>query len=132
MEGMAREWILALCLVGCAASKPAERVAPAPASPAEGGGEAVGGGAGDLGNQPEVVRSGKQFKLSWSAARSRYDKGNRCSGEDAPETVLGDPDQRNEMQQGRTKLVTYGYRFAEGTLLIRCRADHVEVTRTLK
>ena len=132
MAAMPREWLLALCFAGCAASKPAERVAPPPATSAEAGGEAVGGGGGDLGNQPEVVHSGKQFKLSWSAARDRYDKGNRCSGEDAPESVLGQPDQRNEMQQGRQKLVTYGYRFPEGTLLIRCRADHVELTRTLK
>jgi hypothetical protein len=79
-----------------------------------------------------MVHTGKSFKLDYGAALSRYAKGSSCAGGSAPETVLGTPDQRNEMQMGRDKLVTYGFRYKEGTLLIRCRGDHVEVTRTLK
>ncbi len=92
-----------------------------------GGGEASGPE-----HQPEVVHSGKSFKLDYAAASQRYQKGERCGGADAPDQVLGQADQRNEMQMGRDHVVTYGFRFAQGTLLIRCRADHVEVTRTLK
>ena len=95
----------------------------------------MGGGGGESSgpeNQPEVVHSGKAFKLDFAAAQSRYAKGERCGGADAPDQVLGQPDQHNEMQMGRDHVVTYGFRFPQGTLLIRCRADHVEVTRTLK
>lgn len=91
-----------------------------------------GGGEGQPENNPEIVHSGKSLKLSFADAQARYGKGARCGGSDAPESVIGAPDQRNQMQQGRTSLVTYGYRFREGTLLIRCRADHVELLRTLK
>jgi hypothetical protein len=111
-------------------------VAPAPQAAAPEGGEAVGGGGGGEASgpehQPEVVRSGNSYRVSWSDAQAHYAKGARCAGDDAPETVIGKPDQHNEMQVGRAKVVTYGYRFKEGTLMIRCRADHVETTRTMK
>jgi len=131
---------LALVAGGCASSgggggHHAEHVAPAPSASAAGDGEAMGGGGGEASgpeHQPEVVHSGKSWKLAYGDANRRYQKGERCGGEDAPDQVLGAPDQRNEMQMGRDKVVTYGFRFPEGTLLIRCRADHVEVTRTLK
>lgn len=124
---------------GCASSggggHHAEHVAPAPAAQAGADAEAVGGGGGEASgpeHQPEVVHSGKSFRLGWAEAAARYRKGERCGGADAPDQVLGAPDQHNEMQMGRDHVVTYGFRFPEGTLLIRCRADHVEVTRTLK
>ena len=129
---------LALVAGGCASSggggHRAEHVAPAPAASAAADGEAMGGGGEASGpeHQPEVVHSGKSWKLAYGEANRRYQKGERCGGDDAPDQVLGAPDQRNEMQMGRDKVVTYGFRFPEGTLLIRCRADHVEVTRTLK
>jgi hypothetical protein len=113
----------------------AEHVAPAPAQPAGGEGESMGGGGGEASgpeHQPEVVHSGKTWKLGWDEAQARYKKGERCGGGDAPDQVLGQPDQHNEMQMGRDKVATWGFRFPQGTLLIRCRADHVEVTRTLK
>jgi hypothetical protein len=98
--------------------------------------DAMGGGGGGGESQPEhdpeIVRSGKSLKLGYADAAARYGKGARCSGADAPEAVIGPPDQRNQMQQAKTLLVTYGYRFREGTLLIRCRADKVELQRTLK
>lgn len=128
----------ALVAVGCAAGggggHHAEHVAPAPSQPAGGEGESMGGGGEASGpeHQPEMVHSGKSWKLSYADATRRFQKGERCGGGDAPDQVLGPPDQHNEMQMGRDKVVTYGFRFPEGTLLIRCRADHVEVTRTLK
>jgi len=91
-----------------------------------------GGGGGQPETDPEIVKTGKAFKLDYGAALARYAKGSSCAGGSAPETVLGAPDQRNEMQMGKVRLVTYGFRYREGTLLIRCRGDHVEVTRTLK
>lgn len=129
---------LALVAGGCASGggggHHAEHVAPPPSAAATADGEAMGGGGEASGpeHQPEVVHSGKSWKLAYGEANQRYQKGERCGGGDAPDQVLGPPDQRNEMQMGRDKVVTYGFRFPEGTLLIRCRADHVEVTRTLK
>ena len=113
----------------------AEHVAPAPSGPAAADGESMGGGGGEASgpeHQPEVVHSGKSFRLGIGEATTRYAKGERCGGENAPDQVLGQPDQKNEMQMGRDKVVTYGFRFPQGTLRIRCRADHVEETRTLK
>jgi hypothetical protein len=138
---MLRRFIVAGALfVGACASSSGgghhtEHVAPAPAAPAGADGESMGGGGGEASgpeHQPEVVHSGKAFKLDWNAAQARYHKGERCGGPDAPDQVLGAPDQHNEMQVGRDKVVTWGFRYPEGTLLIRCRADHVDVTRTLK
>jgi hypothetical protein len=114
---------LAGCAAGHAASPHVQSVAPTSGEP-----ESMTPG----GHDPEVVNAGKTYKLTYQDASARYGKGARCAGEDAPETVIGTPDQRNEMQQAHDKLVTYGYRFPQGTLLIRCRADHVEVQRTLK
>jgi hypothetical protein len=135
---------LSLVAAGCATSSGGggggghhpEHVAPAPAAAGGGDGEAVGGGSGGEASgpehQPEVVHSGKSFHLGYDEASARYHKGERCGGDAAPDQVLGQPDQRNETQIGRDHVVTYGFRFPQGTLLIRCRADHVEVTRTLK
>ena len=134
---------LSLVAAGCASSgggggggHHTEHVAPAPAQPGASDGESMGGGSGGEASgpehQPEVVHSGKAFHLSYDEASARFKKGERCGGGDAPDQVLGQADQRNEMQMGRDKVVTYGFRFPQGTLLIRCRADHVEVTRTLK
>lgn len=123
------------CASGGASGSHEQHVAPAPQAAAPEGGEAVGGGTGEASgpeHQPEVVRSGNSYRVSWSDAQAHYAKGARCAGDDAPETVIGKPDQHNEMQVGRAKVVTYGYRFKEGTLMIRCRADHVETTRTMK
>jgi hypothetical protein len=132
--------LLPALLFGCASSGGSskasheEHVAPAPTAAAEPGAEAVGGGGEASGpeHQPEVVQSGKAYSISWQAAQARYNKGNKCFGPDAPDAVIGPPDQKNEMMQGRAKVVTYGFRFREGTLMIRCRADHVETTRVLK
>jgi hypothetical protein len=127
----------AFVIGGCATSgggHHAEHVAPAPAQQGGGDGESMGGGGEASGPEhaPEVVHSGKTFKLGYAEATQRYGKGERCGGDAAPDQVLGTPDQKNEMQMGRDHVVTYGFRFPEGTLLIRCRGDHVEVTRTLK
>src|SRR5262249_27022650 len=136
--------LTALFPLGCATSSGGggggsghheQHVAPAPKAPPPEGGEAMGGGGGEASgpeHEPEMVRSGSAFRVSWADAQARYSKGARCAAEDAPETVIGKPDQRNEMQMGRAKVVTYGFRFKEGTLMIRCRADHVETTRTMK
>ncbi|HEX8952214.1 MAG TPA: hypothetical protein VF997_18060 [Polyangia bacterium] len=131
---------LALVAGGCASGgagggRHTAHVAPAPAATGAAEGESMGGGGGEASgpeHQPEVVHSGKNWKLGFAEATQRYGKGERCGGGDAPDQVLGQPDQRNEMQMGRDHVVTYGFRFPQGTLLIRCRADHVEVTRTLK
>jgi hypothetical protein len=131
----------AFVAAGCASSgggggggHHAEHVAPAPSQTAGADGESMGGGGEASGpeHQPEVVHSGKTWKLGWDEAQARYRKGERCGGDDAPDQVLGQPDQHNEMQMGRDKVATWGFRFPQGTLLIRCRADHVELTRTMK
>ena len=126
--------LAAACASGGGAGHHPEHVAPAPAAPAATDGEAMGGSGEASGpeRQPEVVHATKIFRLGYAAASARYAKGERCGGESAPDQVLGQPDQRNEMQMGRDKVVTYGFRFPQGTLLIRCRSDHVEVTRALK
>jgi hypothetical protein len=134
----ARFAFLSALVIGCASgsggSKPVHE-APAPPTPAgETGGEAVsaGGGGGGEEHQPEMVHTGKKLNLSWSDAQDRYaKKGNKCSGTDAPEQAIGAPDQKNEMQQGHDHIVTYGFRYKEGTLIIRCRNDHVDSTRVL-
>ena len=120
--------LFAVLLLGCAGTS-GERAVPAahrgePAvyevvSPAREG-------------EPEIVRMKPLFKLGYRAAFERYAKGARCNGSDAPETVVGKPDQRNELEVARDRIVTYGFRFPEGTLLIRCRRNVVETSRMLK
>ena len=56
----------------------------------------------------------------------------RCDGPDSPESIIGRPDRRNQIHVAQDRIVTYGFRFREATLLIRCRADVVEVARSLK
>jgi hypothetical protein len=76
---------------------------------------------------------GKTFNLTFAVARERYEKkGASCSGADAPESAVGAPDQRNEMQVGRDKVVLYGFRFPEGTLVVRCKDGQVETSRVLR
>src|SRR4051812_50216574 len=81
----------------------AEHVAPAPSAPAAVEGESMGGGGEASGpdHQPEVVHSGKSFRLGYSEANTRYAKGERCGGENAPDQGLGAPDQRNERSEER-------------------------------
>jgi hypothetical protein len=120
-----RVYVIAILLGACAtagppAAGPAEPTSTSPSTAPRKEGE------------PEIVHVGKSYKLTHAAATARYAKGERCGGGDAPESQIGEPDQRNEMQIGRERVITYGFRFPEGMLLIRCRADHVETTRTLK
>ena len=107
--------------------------APAPPASGEAGGEAVSSGSsGGDEHTPEMVHTGKKLNLTWADAQDRYaKKGNKCSGADAPDQAIGAPDQKNEMTQGHDKIVTYGFRYKEGTLIIRCRNDHVDSTRVL-
>jgi hypothetical protein len=116
--------LIFLMVAGCAASPPRHEAPPTKS----GGG---GGEASSPEREPEIVHTGKSLKLNLAQTEARYKKGERCGGADSPEAVLGAPDQKNEMMQGREKLVTYGFRFPEGTLMIRCRADHVETIKRL-
>jgi hypothetical protein len=126
-----RRWIaaLGLCLLGCATGGQSEHVAPPTSS---GSGSGGGGEASSAEREPQIVKSGKSFKLGFAEAAAHYRKGQSCAGADAPEVMIGTPDQKNVMQIGRDRVVTYGFRFEEGTLMVRCRADHVEATRELK
>lgn len=82
--------------------------------------------------EPEIVRVGKVYNIGYREALGHYSKGARCNGSDAPETVIGEPDQRNQVQVARDRIVTYGFRFRGATLLIRCRGNVVETARLLK
>jgi hypothetical protein len=106
-----------LALIGCAAA-PKKQVADEPPAAAAGG--------------PEIVHTGKTLNVDFNAAQTRYAAGARCGGSDAPETIIGAPDQRNETQVGRDRVVVYGFRFPQATLLIRCRNDRVESAKTLR
>ncbi|HJZ88547.1 MAG TPA: hypothetical protein VKN99_25415 [Polyangia bacterium] len=115
---------------GSKSSTPQHVAPPTQTGPVEG--EGVGTSSGTPEHDPEVVHTGKSFNLAFQAAHDHYErKGSKCAGADAPDNVIGKPDQRNETQIGHDKLVTYGYRFKEGTLVIRCRNDHVELTKIL-
>jgi hypothetical protein len=120
------------CAAGSTGSQPVHE-APAPPTPAGENGEAVSAGNGGADDhQPEMVHTGKKLNVSWSDAQDRYaKKGNKCGGADAPDQAIGTPDQKNEMQQGRDHIVVYGFHYKEGTLIIRCRNDHVDNTRVL-
>ncbi len=72
------------------------------------------------------------LKLTLAQARPRYEKNRPCAGADAPDQVIGKPDHHNEMQVGRDRVVTWGFRFPEGTLVVRCRNDRVELTNLLR
>jgi hypothetical protein len=119
-----------LLFVACASSpKPAQ----APAAETSAASEPAGTSPAPTGeHEPEIVHTGKARKLTYEAARERYDgKGRKCGGDDSPEEAIGEPDQRNEMQVGRDHVVTYGFRFKDGTLMIRCKNDHVETVKTI-
>jgi hypothetical protein len=85
----------------------------------------------DQGAQTRVSRARFPLRMKYREAVERFQKGTQCGGADSPETLIGWPDRRNQMQVAGARIVTYGFRFREGTLLIRCRADVVEVTRSL-
>jgi len=82
--------------------------------------------------EPEIVRTGKVYNIGYREALGRYSKGAPCNGSDAPETIIGKPDQRNQVEVARDRIVTYGFRFPGATLLIRCRGNVVETARLLK
>jgi hypothetical protein len=109
---------------------PMHEAPPLAASDADG--EAVGGGTDSPDHEPEVVHTGKTWKLKYAAASARFQKGKPCSADDAPDYVLGKADKRNEMAVGYVRVVTYGFRYKEGTLVIRCRDGLVESMRTLR
>jgi hypothetical protein len=111
---------IAVLLLSCATSgdRPAPRAGHVVSPAAEG--------------EPEIVRIGKVYKIGYPEALGRYSKGARCNGSDAPETVIGEPDQRNQVQVARDRIVTYGFRFRGATLFIRCRGNLVETARLLK
>jgi hypothetical protein len=113
--------LVATSVLGCtprAAQRSDEPPQPGAAAPAPG--------------EPEIVQTGKHFNLSLPAAHDRYGVHAHCAGGDAPESVIGEPDQRNEMTVGKDRLLVYGFRFPGGTLIIRCRNDKVETSRILK
>jgi hypothetical protein len=82
--------------------------------------------------EPEIVRAPPRFNIGSRDALARYAKGARCNGSDAPETVIGKPDQRNQLEVARDRIVTYGFRFPQGTLFIRCRGKVVETVRLIR
>jgi hypothetical protein len=116
--------LASLCLLGCATGGQSEHVAP----PTTTGGSEPSSPE----HEPQIVKSGKSYKLGFADAAAHYRKGQSCAGSDSPEVMIGTPDQKNVMQIGRDRVVTYGFRFEEGTLMVRCRADRVEATRELK
>src|SRR5579884_127113 len=129
-----RTWLPLVCLAFACASTSSgpQHEAPPPSGASAEGGEAVGSSGGSDEHQPEIVHTGKKLNLSWSDAQDRYSKkGSKCGGSDAPDQTIGAPDQRNEMQMGRDKVVTYGFHFKEGTLAITCRNEHVDHIRVL-
>jgi hypothetical protein len=87
---------------------------------------------GDAEFEPEIVRAPRRFKIGSGEALAHYPKGASCSGADAPETVIGKPNQRNQTQVARQRIIVYGFRFNQATLLIRCRGEVVETARLLK
>jgi hypothetical protein len=113
---------IAICflLAGCAATS-ADRPLASPAAAASG-----------AEYEPEIVRAPKRFKIGSSEALARYPKGAPCSESDAPERVIGKPNQRNQTYVARQRVVVYGFRFTQATLLIRCRDEVVETARLLK
>jgi hypothetical protein len=119
--------LVAASLIGCATGGAGEKAAPASAAESTTASSAPSSGGG-----PEVVHTAKTYRIPHKDAVAHYAKGAKCGGSDSPASLIGEPDQKNEMQIGKDRVITYGFRFPEGTLLIRCRADHVEVARTLK
>ncbi len=110
---------ISLTTIGCASNAEA----PARESRAS---EAAAEGA-----PVKVSRKRFPLRMGYSEAAERFSTGARCGGADSPESVIGWPDRRNQMHVAGARVVTYGFRFREGTLLIRCRADVVEVARKL-
>jgi hypothetical protein len=105
---------------------------------ASGGAGAGGAPYGPMGGlaarDSEMAFSRSRFplKVGYREALDRFQQGAACGGPDSPESIIGRPDRRNQMHVARDRIVTYGFKFREATLLIRCRADVVEATRSLK
>jgi hypothetical protein len=90
------------------------------------------GGLAPKGSDLAFSRTRFPLKVQYEEAVARFREGSRCGGPDSPESIIGRPDRRNQMHVARDRIVTYGFRFREATLLIRCRADVVEVARTMQ
>ena len=92
-----------------------------------GGGEASGPE-----HQPEVVHSGKSFRLGYAEAARRYARASAAAAATRPTRCSASPTSATRCRWAAITSSPTASAFPEGTLLIRCRADHVEVTRTLK
>jgi hypothetical protein len=119
---VSRTAALLVLLAGCAATG-ADRPPPTPTARAA---------PGDADFEPEIVRAPRRFKMGSGEALARYPRGARCAGSDAPETVIGKPNQRNQTEVRRQRIIVYGFRFDQATLLIRCRGEVVETARLLR
>jgi hypothetical protein len=113
--------IVAVVSLGCASAK--------------GGGYQPEGPIGGLalsGSEQAFSRTRFPLRMSYREALVRFQEGASCGGGDSPESLIGRPDRRNQMQLAQDRIVTYGFRFREATLLIRCRADVVEAARSMQ
>jgi hypothetical protein len=90
------------------------------------------GGMAESGSEMAFSRTRFPLRMGYREAVERFAEGSSCSGPDSPESIIGRPDRRNQIHVARDRIVTYGFKFREATLLIRCRADVVEVARSLK
>jgi hypothetical protein len=117
---------VALVALGCAGSGGWGRGAgSAPYDP-------MGGGLADRGSDQAFSRARFPLRMGYRQALERFAEGAACGGPDSPESIIGRPDRRNQIHVARDRIVTYGFKFQEATLLIRCRADVVEVARSLR
>jgi hypothetical protein len=92
----------------------------------------MGGGLAERGSEMAFSRARFPLRMGYREAVERFSEGAACGGSDSPESIIGRPDRRNQIHVARDRIVTYGFKFREATLLIRCRADVVEVTRSLR
>ena len=90
------------------------------------------GGMAPQGSDLSFSRARFPLRIGYRQAIARFREGASCGGGDSPESIIGRPDRRNQINVAQDRIVTYGFRFREGTLLIRCRADVVEAARPLK
>jgi hypothetical protein len=78
------------------------------------------GGLAERGSEMAFSRTRFPLRLGYREALQRF------------QSIIGRPDRRNQIHVARDRIVTYGFQFREATLLIRCRADVVEVARTVE
>ena len=90
------------------------------------------GGLAPRGSEQAFSRTRFPLRMDYREAVSRFREGSRCGGADSPESLIGRPDRRNQIHVAQERIVTYGFRFREATLLIRCRADVVETARSMQ